>query len=299
MPAIEPVLLRAGDLTATYVPGAGMVCASLRAAGVEVLGQRAGLDAYLSRGSTFGVPLLHPWANRLGSFAFEVAGRQVALDASSSAVRTEEHGLPIHGLLAASRRWRVQERAEDCLTASLGFEGDELLAQFPFPHDLWMTAILDPGGLTVETTLVPRAGGPAVPVAFGYHPYLRVPDAPRAEWELELPARRALALDGRGLPTGEAADLPAQAAPLADRVMDDLFDGLGDGARFAARAGGWTVAVEFLRGYSVAQVFAPAGQDIVCFEPMTAPTDALRTGDGLYLVDQPLTATFRIAVERP
>jgi aldose 1-epimerase len=31
----------------------------------------------------------------------------------------------------------------------------------------------------------------------------------------------------------------------------------------------------------VAQVYSPAGAEFICFEPMTAPVDALRSGDGL------------------
>ena len=31
----------------------------------------------------------------------------------------------------------------------------------------------------------------------------------------------------------------------------------------------------------MAQVFAPPDIDVVCFEPMTAPANALRTGEGL------------------
>ena len=41
-------------------------------------------------------------------------------------------------------------------------------------------------GLTMETTLTPTSATP-VPIAFGYHPYLRVPGAPRAEWEVDMP----------------------------------------------------------------------------------------------------------------
>nr|MBA2637846.1 aldose 1-epimerase [Solirubrobacterales bacterium] len=37
--------LRDGELEATFAPGAGMVCSSLRHAGDEVLGQRRGLGA--------------------------------------------------------------------------------------------------------------------------------------------------------------------------------------------------------------------------------------------------------------
>ena len=68
--------LRAGELEATFHPELGMVGSSLRHRGEELLGQRGGLAKYASAGSSFGIPLLHPWANRLGSWEYG----QVKLD---------------------------------------------------------------------------------------------------------------------------------------------------------------------------------------------------------------------------
>jgi peroxiredoxin len=41
--------------------------------------------------------------------------------------------------------------------------------------------------------------------------------------------------------------------------------------------------VRLEQGYPAAQVFAPATDDVICFEPMTAPTNALNSGDRLTL----------------
>src|SRR3954447_2983854 len=104
---MDLVTLSAGDLTATFAPGAGMVGSSLRHEGGELLGQRGGLDAYVKRGSTFGIPLLHPWANRLSSRHYEVVGKAVDLDMAWPEVRPDETGLPIHGLCSACPYWEV------------------------------------------------------------------------------------------------------------------------------------------------------------------------------------------------
>ncbi len=48
------------ELEATFVPGAGMICCSLRHRGEEVLGQRNGLRGYIEQRSTMGIPLLYP-----------------------------------------------------------------------------------------------------------------------------------------------------------------------------------------------------------------------------------------------
>jgi galactose mutarotase-like enzyme len=56
--------------------------------------------------------------------------------------------------------------------------------------------------------------------------------------------------------------------------------------------------VRLLEGYSHAQLFAPATEDVIAFQPMTAPADALRTGNGLRTVNPgaSFTASFRIDV---
>jgi galactose mutarotase-like enzyme len=135
-------------------------------------------------------------------------------------------------------------------------------------------------------------------VSFGYHPYLRLPGVPRDAWEVGMPARRHLLADGRGIPTGAVAHRPAERFRLGGRSYDDGYDGLRDGASFTLAGGGRAISVRFERGYPVGQVFAPAGRPFVCFEPMTAPTNALSSGQGLRWVmpgDQ-FTAVFSIAV---
>src|SRR5204863_9213331 len=85
------------DLEAAFVPNAGMVGCSLRHRGEELLGQRGGLARYVAERSTMGIPLLHPWANRLAATRFSVAGGDVDLDAAVPPPSLDGAGLPIHG----------------------------------------------------------------------------------------------------------------------------------------------------------------------------------------------------------
>ena len=140
-----------------------------------------------------------------------------------------------------------------------------------------MTVELSDRTLTVSTTVTPTADK-AVPLVYGYHPYLQLPGVPRAQWQVEMPTMRHLVLDDTGLPTGATAEMPATTDELGDRVFDDGFDQVDDGAVFAVSGGGRRLEVRFERGYPAAQVFAPAGETVICFEPMAAPTDALRRG---------------------
>lgn len=285
------------SMTATYVPGAGMICTSLAEDGVEYLGQRRGLDAYVSNGKTMGIPILYPWANRLSANNYDVDGAVVTLTAGAGGVRTDGHGAPMHGVLAAYPGWVVTAQSGNQVTAALDFGGTpQLLAAFPFPHVLVLTASLADRTLTVETTVRPTTAA-AVPLCFGFHPYVQLPGVPRQEWQLESPAMRHLPVDEFGLPTGATAEWAGGAQILAETELDDGFDQVPDGAVFAISAGGRRVAVTFANGYPAAQIFAPVGDDLIGLEPMAAPTDALRRG--AYRVaapGKPETATFSIRV---
>ncbi|OBB92563.1 aldose 1-epimerase [Mycobacterium sp. 852002-40037_SCH5390672] len=288
-------------VVAQFVPEAGMIGTSLRDDGVELLGQRRGLDAYISDGKTMGIPILYPWANRLGGNRYTAQDITVTLTPGENGVRADPHGLPIHGVLAAYPGWRMTAETAGELTAELDFGADpRLLASFPYPHVLTVAVRLAGRALTVRTT-VTATGDRAVPLCFGFHPYLQLPDAPRADWVIETPPLRHLGLDGTGLPTGESEPQPAREEALRDKAFDDAFDQVADGAVFAVSGGGRRIEVHFERGYPAAQIFAPPADDptktIVCFEPMTAPTDALRRGGyRCARPDEPAVTQFSIRV---
>jgi aldose 1-epimerase len=285
-----------GELEAAFAPEAGLVGASLTHRGEELLAQRKGLEAYAESGTTFGIPFLHPWANRLAGFGYAVAGQEVELDRDSPLLRIEEHGLPIHGLAPHALRWEVEER-EDALRATTELDR-ERLEDFPFPHRLEVDVTLADDALTLRTTLTATTAVP-VPVAFGYHPYLVLPGAPRPQWEVELPVDRHLVVDENAIPTGEEEPADFRRGPLGDRSLDDGYTMPERPRPFTVSGGGRTLGVEFLEGYTHAQVFAPAGKDLICFEPMTAPANALRSHDGLRLAPpgEPFTAAFRITID--
>ncbi|OBI21014.1 aldose epimerase [Mycobacterium sp. E2327] len=265
-------------VAAQFVPEAGMIGTSLTDAGTELLGQRRGLQAYVEAGKTMGIPILYPWANRLGGNTYTAEDVTVALTPGENGVRADPNGLPIHGTLAAYPGWRVTAESDNELAAEVDFGADpRLLASFPYPHVLSVAVRLADRALTVRTT-VTASGDTAVPLCFGFHPYLRLPDVARGDWIIETPPLRHLRLDERGLPTGESESEPAREEPLGDKAFDDAYDQVGQGAVFAVSGGGRRLEVHFERGYPVTQIFAPLAEEVVCFEPMTAPTDALRRG---------------------
>jgi aldose 1-epimerase len=290
----EPAItLHAGRLSATFLPGLGMTGVSLRYHGADHLALPGGIAA-LRRGSTLGLPLLAPWANRLATRRYRAAG--VSVDLRGLRLTTDDHGLPIHGLLVGKPGWRVDRCDTRGDTARLSTSIDVDAPAFPFPHRIELAITASDARLQIATTVVPTARR-RVPIAFGWHPYLRLPGTIRRDWLLRLPARTHLALDGSGIPTGESMHQPGETEPIGRRTFDDLYE-LGRAHRLALETEpGRSVELHCGTGYPFAQVWVPPGRPFAALEPMTAPTNAL--GRGITPLVSPgdaFTATFTLAV---
>jgi galactose mutarotase-like enzyme len=264
-------------LVAAFVPKAGMVGTSLTLDGVELLGRRGGLADYVQHGKTFGIPLLAPWANRLAHPDQAAIGKEWQVRVGSPGVHPDEFGQAMHGLLAGCDAWTVDEHAATTdsarLTASLVFdESLDVFGSFPFAHTLTVTAIVSQSTLRIETTVHAPADS-RVPVAFGWHPYFALADTPRSDWVINTPFTDRAELNELKIPTGRIVEAPISVGPLAERAYDDVFVNVGDGASASIAGNLYEISVRYESGYGTAVVYAPTTADVVCFEPMTTPTD--------------------------
>lgn len=274
----EPsITLVAGERDTTFLPGCGMVCASLRHRGDEYVAWPRPL-AQFREGRMTAVPVVHPWGNRLERHSYRVGRKTV--DLRGIDLPTDPNGLPMHGNLrgAPFEIVRADAGARSAhLVARLDYGArPDLLRAFPFPHVVTVEARLDDRGLRLTTEIEPT-GRAAVPISFCWHPYLRVPGAPRRAWELRWPACERVLVDKRVLPTGALAAQRAERAPLASRTFDDHY-ALATDRRFSLAAGSRRVELRFGPTYPFAQLFVPARGNFAAIEPMTATIDALGTG---------------------
>ncbi len=204
------------------------------------------LRAYRENRELGGNPFLYPWANRLDRDGFEFHGQrydfpdtperggggdgaQPATGSSDQAAGDpfwrDGNGLPLHGLLLKSDRWRTISAPPDASNASDSFDsferdGDSVAHRaeqifdeshpgyecFPFTHRIEVEHRLnfDPRrGLRLRvTTRVENRGEKILPLSFGYHPYFSYAGFARDQVRLDLPARFCLDTDDSLLPTG-------------------------------------------------------------------------------------------------
>jgi aldose 1-epimerase len=263
---VKRVTLRADGYEAVFLPELGMLGASIRYRGSELLSLHGGVAAFRG-GHTTGLALLAPWANRVSRRRFRAAGTDV--DLRRVPLHTDGNGLPIHGTMVGPFSWNVVRLDPDRLVAR--YEYDD--RAFPFPHELQIDARVGERGLRVVTSLRPTRRR-RVPVSFGWHPYFRS----SASSILGLPGCHHVELDRRAIPTGRSTRERARDVRLGDRAFDDLY-ALGRNRTFVLHRNRTDLQVRFGSGYPYAQIFAPPGRPFVAIEPMTAPIDGLVTGN--------------------
>ena len=236
--------------------------------------------------------VLAPWPNRLadGTYAFGSRQAKAPLD-------EPERDNAIHGIV----RWlpfKIEPVDETSVRCSLRLGPQPA---YPWWWRLDVTYTVEPGSLTVSTTFE-NLDDVTAPFAIGFHPYLaagpRGVDASR----VAIPAARHIVANERMLPIGSEpvgsstfASI-AKGQPLEGFVMDDAFTELrrdGDGrwrAHFWPDGERPPVIVWGDEGFTYVMCFTADTLAVadrrraLVLEPMTAPPNALASGDGILVV---------------
>ena len=260
-------------------PAPGMVGVSMTLDGVELLARRHGLAGYLERASTFGIPLLAPWANRLARAAPDRSATSPGRCAPGDpAVHVDEYGQPIHGLSAGAPEWEVEDvgATDDSawLRARLRVDAAARRGSPASPSSTTcvVEVALEGRTLRVATSLTATGDRPCRSRSGGTRgsssPTCRAPSGSSTSR-----SRAARCSAPTKIPTGEVVVDPVPAGPLGRPSSTTSTSTCADGTVASVRAGSRGVDVTYVSGYDVGVVFAPAELDIVCLEPMTAPTD--------------------------
>jgi aldose 1-epimerase len=272
----------ASGVEVSILPSLGNRAYQMKVRGKDILYYPPGdLCEHSKSPSLGGIPFLAPWADLLDEPAFWANGKRYAFNMNLGNVRGE---MPIHGLLTDSPLWQTTEVVADDhsahVTSKLEFwKYPDFIAQWPFAHQYEMTYSLADGVLEVKLALTNLSTDP-MPVAIGFHPYCQIPDIPRDEWVVHLPARSHAVADDRQIPTGEMRPLDVpNPLLLRGQTLDDGFTDLerdAEGlAHFRIESGGKTVETLFGPKYTVATIYLPAPgpgetREFICIEPLTA-----------------------------
>lgn len=271
--------LEFGDLSATITQVAAGI-RTLRYAGVDLTEP---FPESATPPSADGIVLV-PWPNRVKDGRWELDGavQQLAL--------TEPHlGNASHGLLRFAP-YTLVARTDSSVTQAATIYPQ---AGYPFLLDTTVEHELDTEGLTVTHTIVNR-GGLRAPVAIGTHPYLRIGDVPADELTLTVAARTRFETDDRLNVTGEVPVAGSrfdfsEGVRVGGLEVNDGFGGLTDRPEHVLAADdGRRVVLWSDPAFAYVQVFThrafatkEPGEVALAVEPMTAPANALNSGQGL------------------
>lgn len=235
--------------------------------------------------------VLAPWPNRLRDGRWTWDDEELQLPLSDPA-----HSNSIHGLVRWAP-WRLAEREDSRVLLHC-----HLPAQpgYPFALDFEAEYALDAETGLTATVRATTVGERPAPVALGVHPYLAAGCEQVDECVLEVPGRTVLVTDDRGIPTStkpvDGTDYDFRSAhTIGDVKLDVCYTDLiaGDDGRVRVRLTGpdgsvtelWsTESAPWLQLYTGDTLDPVRRRQGIAVEPMTAPANALATGDGVVVV---------------
>lgn len=249
---------------------------------------------------------LSPWPNRVRDGRWTLDGATQQLDLTEPSRSNASHGLLRNTAFVPAEQ-----------TGRMVVLRGEIHPQHGYPfrltHQVTYT-LDDDGALTVHQQLTNHSGRPA-PVAFGAHPFLRIGDVPSEELILTLRAATRVLSDDRLIPTGMAsvqgtAEDFREGRPVGTGLLDAAFTDLepGEDGRHhhtLSAPDGRSVELWTDPAFGYVHVFFtdrfPGRHRAVAVEPMTAPANALNSGDGLVWIGpgEHLGAAWGISQHRP
>ena len=231
--------------------------------------------------------VLVPWPNRVEDGRWIHEGAAQVLDITEPALHNALHGL------LRDRPYRLAERTPDAVTLAATVHPTR---GYPFTLDTTVRYELVDDGIQVTHGVV-NVGEKRAPYAVGTHPFLRLGEVPTYELTLSLAAGTRFETDARLNPIRESSvdgtDYDLRSGRLvAGLDLDDAFGGVTpvDGVsrhRLTAPDGRF-VELWQESDFAYVQVFTtrifPKDGGLgtaIAVEPMTAPPNALNSGQGL------------------
>ncbi|MHA8052555.1 aldose epimerase family protein [Aquirufa sp. OSTEICH-129A] len=225
--------------------------------------------------------LLCPWVNRVRNGNYSFLGKNYQLPINEKAL-----GNAIHGFLARRPFELGKQVCTDGfakISLIYNYEGDYEAYPFPFVFE-WEFSLGQEGILDVSMKCT-NSGEGEMPFACGWHPYFQIPGTDLADYHIYFQGKSRFLSDSQMIPMKE--ELMEMTKGLSFRIQEidhvfrlnpmdihltELVDTKQKRALFVQQSS---------KLFPFLVIFAPANENCVAIEPMTANTDAFNTLDGL------------------
>jgi len=314
-PAVE-IVDRASGARAKVLPSLGFNCFSWRPVlddgPREMLWADGGFESGDKRPSGSGIPLLFPFAGRIGGATYQFGGRDYRLEPGDA------FGNAIHGFVI-SRPWRVIEQKESRVVGEFQASVDDASILKMWPADFRIRVSYEVRGRELLSDIeYGNNGNSPLPCGFATHAYFRLPLSDRgatADTVVTAPVHKYWELD-QMTPTGRVLDAPpdeqlAKGVRLGEHKFDTVFTDLRPQhdalieTTIREPASGRTLTQSFDTSFTQCVVYTPPHREAICMEPYTAVPDAIRlaaeghkTGLQILKPGESRKTTIRLSVDK-
>ncbi|EAZ90550.1 aldose epimerase family protein [Crocosphaera chwakensis] len=207
-----------------------------------------------------GVPILFPICGDLPDNVYVY---------DNKAYHLKQHGL------ARNFPWEVTEQSTDsCCKLTLSLKSnEETLKMYPFEFELRLMYELKGKTLKIYQEYINKSDK-VMPFSFGLHPYFLVKD--KEQMVLDIPASSYQVKDTKEIiPYDGNFDFNEEEIDVALKSLKRPSASIQDRAR------GLKVTLKWSDEYSTMVFWTLKGKEYVCFEPWSAPRNAISTGENI------------------
>ncbi|MGL1930487.1 MAG: hypothetical protein OCC45_01860 [Desulfotalea sp.] len=231
---------------------------------------------------------LFPFANRIKDGKYDFKSKSYKLPINTSQDNNAIHGLIYDKCFDISDKIIEEDFCQLKLTYnSKGEPG------YPFFFKLEQIYTLHARDGFKCSTKVTNLHDEEIPVAHGWHPYFKFPDAKIDELTLQFPAKDILELDNRNIPTGKT--LPYAQFNTEKKIAKTKIDSCFSLERKNKAVISLSYPQKKIRldiwqetgkqKYNYLQIYTPPHRNSIAVEPMTSPGNSFNNGIDLMVIN--------------
>lgn len=300
--SIAIVELKSELIQAKVAVNIGCTMFSLKYNNYDVLYFKDTLASYAQHKKLAGIPFMHPWSNRLE--ADKIFNTPFPSSSKlNDFLHRDGNGLPLHGLILKSSKWKIDNMHSDgdsaVLSTSLLFDDEAMLSIFPFKHSVFLDIILHENSITYQTK-IQCLESTEMPIAFGFHPYFNVLHSTKNY--IRIPECKVAVVDNNMIPTQKY--LPPNALfnfesgklNIENKNIDHAFIHLHRNDNYGLHTENYSVEFCLDENYKVMQLYYPnhTEKPYICIEPMLEKANAFNEHSYTQTANKQFVANFKM-----